>query len=197
MIFHKGGDSRVCIIKSYRQAESPPAGSPLRWLPRSRPEGHRHFFRTTSLRSIYKSMPIANEYRYVWYHTTITDIVWSMRKHCTSARKSTSALKYMVTITTFWDADMIDMPCTIDDHWRLRNMLVAKAPIDDKLRAEAPINAESRAQAPIDTESRAEALPSRKVGFKVVSLCFWIDGFLCFMDGHPHGGGFAAPRVLL
>jgi hypothetical protein len=72
---------------------------------------------------------------------------------------------------------MIDIPCTIDDHRRLRNMLVAKAPIDDKLRAEAPINAESRAQAPIDTESRAqapidtesraEALPSRKVDLRL------------------------------
>jgi len=71
---------------------------------------------------------------------------------------------------------MIDMPCTIDDHRRLRNMLVAEAPIDDKLRAQAPINAESRAQAPIDTESRAEAPPSRKVDLtldsRVVSLCF-------------------------
>jgi len=62
---------------------------------------------------------------------------------------------------------MIDMPCTIDDHRWLRNMLVAEAPIDDKLRAEAPINAESREQAPIDTESRAEALRSRKVDLRL------------------------------
>ena len=68
---------------------------------------------------------------------------------------------------------MIDMPCTIDDHRRLRNMLVAKAPIDDKLRAEAPINAESRAQAPIDTESRAEALPSRKVDLRLDLRLFY------------------------
>jgi len=52
---------------------------------------------------------------------------------------------------------MIDMPCTIDDHQRLRNMLVAEAPTDDKLRAEAPI----------DTESRAEALPSWKVDLRL------------------------------
>ncbi|KAF8538654.1 hypothetical protein BDD12DRAFT_884620 [Trichophaea hybrida] len=32
-------------------------------------------FRTTSLRSIYKSMPIADDYRCVWYRTKITDIV--------------------------------------------------------------------------------------------------------------------------
>jgi len=62
---------------------------------------------------------------------------------------------------------MIDMPCTIDDHRRLRNMLVAKAPIDDKLRAEALINAKSRADAPINTESRAEALQSWKVDLRL------------------------------
>jgi len=78
----------------------------------------------------------------------------------------------MVSITTFWDADMIDMLCTIDNHRWLRNMLVAKAPIDDKLWAEAPINAESRAQAPIDTESRAEALPSRKVDLRLFHIGF-------------------------
>jgi len=94
--------------------------------PRSRPEGHRNLFRITSLRSIYPSMPIADDYRYVWYHTKITDIVWSMPKHCTRAWKSTSALKYLVSITTLWDANMIDMPCTIDDHWWLRNMLAEK-----------------------------------------------------------------------
>ncbi|KAF8541841.1 hypothetical protein BDD12DRAFT_803380 [Trichophaea hybrida] len=32
-------------------------------------------FRTTSLRSIYKSMPIADDYQCVWYRTKITDIV--------------------------------------------------------------------------------------------------------------------------
>ena len=63
---------------------------------------------------------------------------------------------------------MIDMPCTIDDHRRLRNMLVAEAPIDDKLRAEALISAKSRAEAPIDTESQVEALPLRKVDL-------WLD----------------------
>jgi len=154
---------------------------------RSWPEGHRYLFRNTLVRSIYKSMPNANDYRNVWYHMKITEIVWSMWKHCKRARKSTSALKYLVSITTFWNTYMIDMPCTIDNHWRLRNMLVAEAPINDKLRAEAPINAESRAQAPIDTESRAqspidtesraqdpidtesraEALPSRKVHLRL------------------------------
>jgi hypothetical protein len=120
-------------------------------------------FRTTSLRRIYKSMRIVNDYQYIWYHTKITDIVWSMWKHCTRARKSTSALKYMVSITTFWDADMIDMLCTIDNHRRLRN---------DKLQAEAPINAEWRAQAPINTESWAEALPSRKVDLRLFHFAF-------------------------
>jgi hypothetical protein len=114
-------------------------------------------FRTTSLRSIYKSKLIADDYWCVWYRTKITDIVWIMWKHCTRARKSTSALKYMVSITTYWDADMIDMPCTIDDHRRLRNMLAVEAPIDD----------ESSAEAPIDTEWRAEALPSRKVDLRL------------------------------
>jgi len=45
------------------------------------------------------------------------------------------------------------MPCTINDHRRLRNILAAEARIDD----------ESRAEAPNDTDSRAEALPPRKV----------------------------------
>jgi hypothetical protein len=74
---------------------------------------------------------------------------------------------------------MIDMLDTINDHRQLRNLVAV----------EALINAKSRAEAPIDNESRAEAQSSRKVGFmvgfKVVSLCFWIDGFHCFMDGHP------------
>jgi len=48
---------------------------------------------------------------------------------------------------------MIDMPCMIDDHRRLRNMIAAEARIDD----------ESRAEAPNGTESQAETLPSRKV----------------------------------
>jgi len=97
------------------------------------------------------------------------------------ARKSTSALKYIVSITTFWDADMIDMPCTIDDHWPLRNMPAV----------EAPINAKSRAEAPIDTESRTEALPSRKVDLRLDLRLFHFsfghaDFFVCsFMDGHP------------
>ena len=67
---------------------------------------------------------------------------------------------------------MTDMPCTIDDHRWLRNMLVAKAPINDKLRAKAPINAESRAQAHTDTESRAKALPSRKVDLRLFHIGF-------------------------
>jgi len=40
----------------------------------------------------------------------------SMWIHCTRAGKSATVLKYMVSITTFSDADMIDMPYTIDDH---------------------------------------------------------------------------------
>jgi len=86
---------------------------------------------------------------------------------------------------------MIDMPCTIDDHRQLRNMLVAEAPTDDKLRAEALISAKSRAGAPIDTESQVEALPSRKVDLwldlRLFHFCLGhADFFVCFfMDGHP------------
>jgi len=69
----------------------------------------------------------------------------------------------MVSITTFWNADMIDMLCTIDNDRWLRN---------DKLWEEAPINAELRAQDPIDTESRAEALPSWNVDFKLFHFAF-------------------------
>jgi len=62
---------------------------------------------------------------------------------------------------------MIDMPDTINDHQRLRNLVPVEAPINAKLRAEALINAKSRAEAPIDTASRAEAQSSRKVDLRL------------------------------
>lgn len=76
-----------------------------------------------------------------------------MRIHCTTVWKSTTVLQYMVSKTTYWGADMMDMLCTIDDHRWLRHILA-----DDTC-----INDECRAQATIDTKWWAQAQPSWKV----------------------------------
>jgi len=116
-------------------------------------------------------------------------------KRCTRAPRSTSALKYMVSITTFWDAHLIVMLCTIDNHQRLQNMLVARS--SNQCQVKSGSSHRYRVMNRTSTITEGRSIDALKVGFQVVLLYFWARRFLCFfMNGHPQATVVLCPCSL-
>ena len=75
--------------------------------PRSQPEGHRHYTLNYITEKHLLALPITGDYG---------DIQQSMQKQSTRALESASALTYRVSMTTYWEADKIDIYVMYD--WR-------------------------------------------------------------------------------